>query len=399
MRQDLMDRFPPSAGSQVTLANWRTEPFNRWAFHHVREIVPSADIAHDPARVRALPVAGGALDGLHVPDGQGKPMSLARFLETTSTDGLVVLHRGAIVLEHYANGMTARSPHILMSVSKSMLGLLAAVLAGRGVLDPARQVTDIIPEVRDTAWAGARVSQLLDMRAGVFFDEDYLATSGPIVDYRKSTGWNPLGPGETASDLRTFFRQMTKPDGDHGGSFSYVSPNTDLLGWILERVAGKRYADLMSDLVWRPMGAAEPAYITIDRLGAPRCAGGMCATTRDLARVGQLLVEDGAWAGTQVAPAAWIDDIARNGDPKAWNAGSFAPYYPGADMHYRDKWYVERGPHPVLFGMGIHGQNLVVDRNNQIVIAKFSSQPPPIDAELIALTGRFVTQVRRTLGA
>jgi CubicO group peptidase (beta-lactamase class C family) len=146
-----------------------------------------------------------ALEGLRVSGVDGEALTLRQALEATSTDGLVVLHKGAIALEYYANGMTARSPHILMSVSKSMLGLLAGILADRGVLDLSRLVTDIIPEVKATAWAGATVGQLLDMRVGLAFDEDYLATTGAIVTYRKSTGWNPLEPGETPSDLRSFF--------------------------------------------------------------------------------------------------------------------------------------------------------------------------------------------------
>ena len=131
----LMDGFPPQPETQVTLANWRTSPFNRWAFHHVREILPSADIGHDPANVRELPLKPAALEGLRVSGVDGEALTLRQALEATNTDGLVVLHKGAIVLEHYANGMTARSPHILMSVSKSMLGLLAGILADRGVLD------------------------------------------------------------------------------------------------------------------------------------------------------------------------------------------------------------------------------------------------------------------------
>jgi CubicO group peptidase (beta-lactamase class C family) len=397
MPTPLMSAFPPPAEAQVTLANWRNAPFNRWAFHHVREIVPSADIPHDPGRVRTLPAGRSSLDGLVVGGTSGGAMPLDTFLEATTTDGLVVLHRGAIVLERYGNGMGERTPHILMSVTKSMLGLLAAVLASRGILDPARLATDYVPQVRETAWAGARVGQLLDMRTGVAFDEDYLATSGPIVEYRKATNWNPLAPGESATDLRSFFRTLTASEGPHGGKFSYVSPNTDLLGWVIERAAGKRYADLMSDCVWQPMGASESAYITVDRMGAPRCAGGMCTTTRDLARVGQLLVEGGAWGGRQVVPEAWIDDITHNGDAAAWDAGSFVPYYPGAKMHYRDKWYVERGSTPLLFGLGIHGQNLYVDRKKEIVIAKFSSQASALDPDLIALTGAFVGAVRRAL--
>jgi hypothetical protein len=186
---------------------------------------------------------------------------------------------------------------------------------------------------------------------------------------------------------------LTQADGAHGGRFHYVSPNTDLLGWVIERAAGTRYADLMSELLWRPMGAGHSAYITVDRLGAPRCAGGVCTTARDLARVGQLLVE----GGRRIVPESWIDDIAANGDPQAWAAGSFAAYYPGAAMHYRDKWYVLRGAAPLLFGMGVHGQNLYVDRALQLVVAKFSSQAQPIDEQRIALTTRAVTSLRASL--
>ena len=163
---------------------------------------------------------------------------------------------------------------------------------------------------------------------------------------------------------------------------------------MIERATGQCYADLMSELIWKPMGAAHSAYITVDRLGARRCAGGMCTTLPDLARVGQLIVECGSWAGREIVPSAWIDDITHNGDPEAWAAGSFVPYFPGIPMHYRSKWYVHRGPAPLLMGFGIHGQFLFVDRQRQIVIAKFSSQDFPLDGERIRLTTRAVSQIR-----
>jgi len=320
----LMDGFPPRPEGQVTLANWRTSPFNRWAFHHVREILPTADIPHDPLNVRELTVRPVALDTLRITAPAGNTWTLDQALEATSTDALVVLHRGGIVLERYANGMTARTPHILMSISKSMLGLLAGILAGRGMLDVSRLVSDIIPELKSTAWTGATASQLLDMRTGVAFNEDYLADSGPMIAYRKAVGWNPLEPGDTPSDLRSFLREMKNTDGPHGGRFWYVSPNTDLLGWVIERATGRRYADLLSELLWRPAGAAESAYIAVDRLGAPRTAGGMCTTARDLARIGQLVLEGGSHGGRQVIPAAWINMITNDGDPQAWEAGNLA---------------------------------------------------------------------------
>jgi len=397
MSERLMDGIPPRPDTQVTLANWRTAPFNQWAFHHVRELLPTADIPHDATNVRELPVKMAPLEELRITGWGAQELTLDQALRATSTDGLVVLHRGSIVLERYCNGMSERSPHIFMSVTKSMLGLLAGILAGAGILKVSQLVTDVIPELKSTAWEGATVMQLLDMRTGVAFNEDYLATSGPMIAYRRAAGWNPPEPGVPPSDLRSFFRELTGSEGPHGGRFWYVSPNTDLLGWIIERISGRRYADLMSEQLWQPMGAAQNAYITVDRLGAPRTAGGMCATTRDLARVGQMLVEGGSYRGRQIVPSSWINMIVNDGDRQAWSAGNLAAYYPGMPIHYRAKWYVELSESPVLFCLGIHGQNLFVDPKDEIVIAKFSSQPQPLDVECIALTGALVGALRRRL--
>lgn len=394
---DLMSSFPPPPEAQVTLANWRQAPFNRWAFGHVREILPTADIANDPDDLWRLPPQASDLDGLAFEDGTGRAISLATFLSETSTDAFYVVHRGRTLMTHYAGHTTAASPHILMSVSKSMLGLLAGILAGQGRLDVEAPATRYVPELAGSAFEGASVRHLLDMCSGLDFDEDYLATSGDIIEYRKSTGWNPLAPGETASDLRSFLPTLKAAFGSHGGKFNYVSPCTDLLGWIIERAADRRYADLMGEYLWKPLGAAHPAYITVDRLGAPRCAGGMCTTAMDLVRVGELIVRGGRRGGRRIVPEEWIEDIELNGDPSAWDAGRFVPYYPGRKMHYRAKWYVEHGTSPLLFGLGIHGQNLFVDRKHELVIVKLSSQPLPLDASAIALTTRAVDAIRRHL--
>jgi hypothetical protein len=358
---------------QVTLANWRTAPFSRWAFHHVRELVPSADIAHDGARVRALP--RGQVDF--------RGIDLEAFLRETDTDAMAILHRGRLLFERYANGMTEETPHILMSVSKSMLGLLLHELE----IDAERKVVDLAPELRDTAYRGATIRHLLDMRAAIAWDENYLAASGPIIEYRKASGWNPLGPGETPSDLVSFFGHLKEADGPHGGRFHYVSPNSDLLGALLERATGRRYAELMSERVWKRAGAERSAYITVDRLGAPRAAGGMCVTLRDLARVGQWLIE---------SRGDFLKSL-QQGDAAAWAAGDLAQYYPGLPMRYRSQWYVLDGGAPLVFGLGIHGQNLFVDPANDIVVAKFSSQAAPLDAARIALTMHVVSLLRKFL--
>jgi hypothetical protein len=118
-----MRGFPPAPEDQVSLANWREAPFNRWSFRHVREIIPTADIAHDPHQSRPLPIGLVDTNKIRIRGARASVLSLEDFLMAASTDSLVVLHRGRIVIERYADGMTAETPHILMSVSKSVLGL------------------------------------------------------------------------------------------------------------------------------------------------------------------------------------------------------------------------------------------------------------------------------------
>jgi CubicO group peptidase (beta-lactamase class C family) len=390
----LMRGFPPSPETQVTLANWRTAPFNKWAFQHVRELIPSADIVNDPDDPWSFSTEEADFGGLLIKPRNGPALTYEAFLKDTDTDGMVVIHKGKVVCERYANGMARSTPHIWMSVSKSILGVIAGILADRGVLDPERPVSDFVPEIGATAYATARIRHLLDMRVGVHFDENYLATSGPIVEYRKAQNWNPLEPGDRPSDLRSFYRCLQAADGPHGARFHYVSPNTDLLGWIIERATGQRYADLVSRLLWQPLGASDSAYITVDRLGAPRCAGGFNATVADLARLGQLIVQGGRRGHTQVIADTWIQDVLTAGDHNAWKAGDFIDLFPSADMHYRNQWYVQKGPAPMMFGFGVHGQHLFVDACNELVIARAASQAAAIEDSQIALTMLGVSAIR-----
>ena len=170
----IIQGFPSAEQNHVSLANWRKAPYCHWAFHHVREIVPTAEIPNNPADVWEL--EAGVMDI--------SCLGLEKIMADTDSDAVVILHDDKLVHEIYRNGMTANDPHILMSVSKSMLGLVAGTLVERGELAIDNLITKFVPELSETAYAGATVRDLLDMRAGIFFDEDYLATEGPIVDYR-----------------------------------------------------------------------------------------------------------------------------------------------------------------------------------------------------------------------
>ncbi|OED40113.1 hypothetical protein AB833_12655 [Chromatiales bacterium (ex Bugula neritina AB1)] len=377
-----MQGFPPDSNQQVTLANWRSAPFSQWAFHHVREIVPSADILNAPGDPWVLESAPVNLGGLNIDCNSDGVMSLAGFQSYAALDAMIVLHRDKIVHEDYHHGMQQSSPHILMSVSKSLLGMVAAILRAQGKLNPEALVTDLIPELKNTAYNGATIQHLLNMQAAIDFDEDYLATAGAIVEYRKSTNWNPLEDGEKPSDLRSFFQTLTRKNGDHGGPFFYVSPNTDLLAWVIERATNSRYADVLSECLWQPMGAESSAYITVDRLGAPRAAGGVCTTLRDLTRVARLICNNGRRGDSQILPVDWVNTLINDADLSAWNAGNFTDMFPDQPVSYTDQWYTCHS-NPAdeanwLIAIGIHGQNIFIDPQNEFIMVKFASHEAPL---------------------
>jgi len=381
----VMQDFPPLEPSQVTLANWRRAPYCHWAFHHVRELVPSAEIQNDPINVWELERCTF----------ETSKIGFDEVLIQTDTDALVVIHDNKLVYETYRNGMTSRDPHILMSVSKSMLGLIAGTLVERNELRERDLITKYIPELADSAYAEATVRNLLDMRVGVFFNEDYLATEGPIIDYRYAANWNPLPKDREAGDLRSFMFSLTEADGSHGARFHYVSPNTDLLAWVFERATGIRYADLVSDRLWKPLGAEASGYITVDRIGGARAAGGKCFVARDLARVGMMVANGGKRQGKQVIPKKWINDIVQSGDPQAWIDGDFYNDMGKREMHYRSKWYILREAEPLIFGLGIHGQFLFVDPARQLSIAWFSSQNNPLNSPNFEKTFGIIQKIRK----
>ena len=385
--------FPPPPAQLATLANWRTAPYNRWAFHHVRELVPTAAV---PAQRHAesLDVEMVDLRDFQL-NHNASTLDFPSWLDATYTDGVVILNKGKLAVEHYAPGQSADTPHIWMSVSKSILGLMAGVAVERGCLDVSAPLTHYIPELQGSAYEGATVRDALDMRVGVQFNEDYHATGGAIIEYRKSHLWDPVPVGESATDLRRFFSTLTERDGVHGGRFHYVSPNTDLLGWVLERATGTRYADWVSECLWQPIQAERDAYITVDRLGAPRCAGGFCAGPRDMARVGRLLATGGRHGDVQVIPQHWIQDIWQFDEgTSAWQSGDFYELFNRADMHYRSQWYVLRGARPLILGVGVFGQHIFVDPAADWVMAQCSSQPLPLDPAFLQLTLSGVERLR-----
>jgi CubicO group peptidase (beta-lactamase class C family) len=380
MTAELMDHFPAAPDRLVTLSNWRKAPFSAWGFRNVRRLVPTADIA---ASGRAIPLKASLEDIGHVAftGHDGKPTTIGQALGATGTDAFIVLRRGSIAAEWYGRGMSATTPHIVFSVSKSICGSLGGILADRGLLDPDAAVIDYVPELRSSVYTGCSVRHLLDMAVGIAFTEDYDDPLGDVARYRHAVGWDPVPPGQDAIDLRHFL-QLQKPDGrQHGGLFHYVSTNTDVLGWVYERACKQPYSELVSDHLWKPLGAECAAYITVDAHNAMRAAGGICVAPRDLARFGEMMRRRGIADGLQVVPGAWIDDICARGDPDAWARSEFADIFPNAS--YRSQWYCVDRDRGVLAAFGIHGQWIYIHPDAELVIIRMASEATPLDPDRV----------------
>jgi len=384
-----MQGFPPEPASQVTLANWQDPPNQRWAFRHMREIIPTHPIPAGTAR--PLPVRPSALGHVTVSRLDGSAGTVDDVVRDTWTDALLVVHDGQLVEERYLSGMTATTPHLLMSVSKSIVGCVAGALVEDGLLSPDQPASSYVPEIAGSGYAGATVRHLLDMRTGVRFREAYTVPDAEVRVMERSMGWRP----SQVSDPVGAYAYLTTigTEGPHGDQFTYRSADTDMLGWVCERASGTRMADLVSERIWVPMGAEQDAEITCDAVGSAIHDGGISATARDLARFGQLLLDDGRAGTTQVIPEKWLDD-SLNPDPDvraAFASSENEPVLPGG--WYRNQfWFVPGSTGDVRLCLGIHGQMVHVDRATRTVAVKLSSWPE-------AQNGAYLIDTVRAFGA
>jgi len=369
-----------SRPDELNLSNWRQPRNNRWAFHHVREIVPTESIPHGASVSELDKATVDSVAGVAVAGPEGEDWSLRDWLEVSNSDALLVAHRGKIIHEWYVDAAIETSPHIVFSVSKSMTATLAGVLVDQGILDPGNALVEYIPELANSGYRDVSLQNLLDMQVDIDFDEDYLATSGKFIEYRTATAWHPCGVDAIDQNLHEFLCTLDAGKGEHGKVFRYKSPNSDLLGWVLECASGERLAELFSRYLWQPMGAEADAYITVDRKGAARTAGGICVLPRDLLRFAELVRNRGYANGQQVIPPWWIKDCSDGGSLEAWRRGESAKEFPAGS--YRNKWYQTGNEHHAMLAIGIHSQWIYIDPVTEVSVVKLSSQDEPLRLDL-----------------
>lgn len=349
-------------------------PKSRWTVCNFRQLMPTVNVSRgigDPVPLRRK--INETIDNLtFTPLGQDKPMSWAQSLGENYTDGIVVLHKGVVVYEYYSGCLNEFGQHGAMSVTKSITGLLGEMLVAEGELDAAAKVAAIVPELKDSAFGDATVRQVLDMTTGLNYSEDYADPTADVWTY--SAAGNPLPKPKDYTGPRTYFDylQTVTKQGEHGAGFGYKTVNSDALGWIIARTTGKTVAQLLSERIWSKMGAEQDAYYTVDSIGTPFAGGGLNAGLRDMARIGQLLLDNGIINGQRLIPEAAIASIRGGGDKAAF---AKAGYDLLQGWSYRAMWWISHNEDDAFMARGVHGQTIYVDPKAQMVIARFSSHP------------------------
>lgn len=358
---------------------------NHYSFQHMQELYPSSDIQKGQNPTSPLLNSKNKLDDFKYVYTNPKSKktvekTLKAMLAETNTDAFIVMKDGKIITEQYFNGQNAQTRHQMMSVTKSVFGLLAASLAAEGKLDPKKKVTEYIPELKNSAYGDATVEQVMDMTIGIKYSENYLDPKAEIIGYSRSLGMGTLNINPNFG-IRNFLTTLKK-QGDHGEKFKYATVNTDVLCWLVERAAQKSPSELLQERLWSKMGMERDAFILVDSQAVPSCGGGLNATARDLARFGQLILQKGQFNKQQLISPQAIASIEAGGDRKAFAKSDEGKsnYFPPTASYKNQFWSFGEA----FSAIGIYGQWIYINPKHNVVIVKQSSLPLPDDSEVTA---------------
>ncbi|WP_068304953.1 serine hydrolase [Pararhodobacter sp. CCB-MM2] len=321
----------------------------------------------------SAPMDGGTPSALPLGDDAPMPDGFDTWLAERSVTGLVVLHDGQIVHEQYRLGTAQDDPRISWSVAKSALSLLLGTLVADGTIpDLDAPVTQYAPALRGSAYDGATIRNVLRMSSGVAFNEDYLDFWSDINRMGRVLALGGSMDGFAAGQTA---RRPAAP----GSDWHYVSIDTHVIGMVIRGATGRSIPDLLSERIFQPLGLDRDPYYVTDGEGVAFVLGGLNLTTRDYARIGQMVLQEGAWQGQQIVPADWIAESTAPG-----------PHQAEFGTGYGYQWWLPPDARPgEAWARGVYGQNIWIDRTRGVVIAVNSAdrlfEEPPVMPQNVAM--------------
>lgn len=378
-----MQGFPPPENRTIRFTDddYFAPPKLGWTVCHFRELMPTAGVDNGTAGARTLPQAldEGVGDVSFTPTGSDDEMTFDDAFAVNHSDGVLVMHKGEVVYERYAGCLDENTLHGVMSVTKSITGLVGETLVAEGTLDDQTPVRDVIPELADSAFGDATVREVMDMTTALDYSEDYSDPDADVWTYAQAG--SPLPPPDDYDGPRSYFEFLQTVAKDdqyaHGEAFGYRTVNADALGWLIARSTGQSVADWLAERVWSRLGTEREAFYTVDSIGTPFAGGGFNATLRDVGRLGQLVLNDGRLDGEQILPAEAIDSIRQGGSQQAF---AKAGYDGLKDWSYHSMWWVSHNDHGAFAARGVHGQTIWIDPAADMVIVRLASHPKAANA-------------------
>lgn len=334
---------------------WKRDEITRlWAVNTLfdeEKIV--GNFSHMDAAFLTTPVSRG--DGPAGRLAQGAPVRLPAgaddWLRERAVTSLLVMKDGEIRFEDYYLDTGPDDRRISWSVAKSYLSALLGVLIDEGAIGSIDEpVTKYAPMLKGTAYDGATIRNVLNMASGIVFDEDYLDNNSDI----KRMG-RVIALGGTLDEFTASFTETFAPPGQ---TWQYVSIDTHVIGMVIRGATGRSIPDLMSEKIVAPLGLDRDGYYVTDGAGVAFVLGGLNFTTRDFARFGQMVLQDGSYGGRRIVPADWL---------KASTTPS-APTAPGKTS-YGFQWWIPADAQPgEFFARGVYGQYLYFDKPRGVLI-------------------------------
>ena len=371
--------------SEINQNNWNQHPNQVWSFQNMKDLISTKTLSKSNYPSSFDTKLNQEIENFEFDTLEGKPTSIKDSFSETHADAFLVIKNGEIIYEQYFNEMSAQSPHLMNSISKSFLGMLAGVLVGKGIVDPEDKISDLMPEFKDSAFTETTLQNALDMAGAVKFGEDY---AQPDADFWHETamfGWRPdLKANLKANNLKEFAQSLKETEQIDGEKYHYRTILTDVAAMALEQAANKSVFELMDEHIWQKLKPENDAHVVLDPNDFPYFGAGMNASARDLGRFGLMLLNDGKYASEQIVPASWISDTIAgdSGYKQRFAASEHGPMMP--DGHYKNKmWVVDEN---IMLCIGIHGQFICINKATNSVIVRFSSQPEPLDLMMFANT-------------
>ncbi len=272
--------------------------------------------------------------------------------DTFGTTAFVVIKNNKIRHEQYWDGGSDTTLSNSFSMAKSIVSLLIGCLYDEGKIDLNQNVTDYLPDFKNTNGYQLTIKDLLTMSSGIEWDEGYSSLFSVTTEAYYGRGLENLVTGLDITH---------KP----GIQFEYQSCNTQLLALIVEKASGKKVSAYASDKLWKPLGAEHPALWSVDsKDGIEKAYCCFNSTARDFARIGQMVLDSGQYNQQTILSK---DYLAQATSPAIYLKGKDGDscYYYGYQF-----WIMNHQGHEIVYARGILGQYIFIIPSLQAVVVR-----------------------------